>query len=32
MYRRFFVVLICTVQGRPKVDVLLIACLQLGYG
>ena len=32
MYSRFFVVLKCTVQGGPKVDVLLIAFLHLGYG
>jgi len=32
MYSRFFVVLKHTVQGGPKVDVLLIAFLQLGYG
>jgi len=32
LYSRFFVVLKCTVQGGPKVDVLLIAFLQLGYG
>ena len=32
MYSRFFVVLKCTVQGGPKVNVLLIAFLQLGYG
>jgi len=32
MYSRFFVVLKCTVQGGPKVEVLLIAFLQLSYG
>jgi len=32
MYSRFFVVLKYAVQGGPKVDVLLIAFLQLGYG
>ena len=32
MYSRFFVVLKCTVQGGAKIDVLLIAFLQLGYG
>jgi len=29
MYRTFFVFLKCTVQGGPKVDVLLIAFLYL---
>ena len=32
MFSRCFVVLKCIVQGGPKVDVLLIAFLQLGYG
>jgi len=32
MYSGFFVVLKYAVQGGPKVDVLLIAFLQLGYG
>jgi len=32
MCSRFFVVLKCTGQGGPKVDVLLIAFFQLGYG
>jgi len=32
MYSRFFVVLKCTVQGGPKVEVLLISLLQVGYG
>jgi len=32
MYSKFFVVLKRTAQGGPKVDVLLIAFLQLGYG
>ena len=31
MHSTFFVVLKCTVQGGPKVDVLLIAFLQLGH-
>jgi len=31
MYSRFFVVLKCIAQGGPKVDVLLIVFLQLGY-
>jgi len=29
MYRTFFVFLKCTIQGGPKVDVLLIAFLYL---
>jgi len=29
MYRAFFVFLKCTIQGGPKVDVLLIAFLYL---
>jgi len=29
MYRTFFLFLKCTIQGGPKVDVLLIAFLYL---
>jgi len=32
LYSRFFVVLKCTVEGGPKLNVFLIAFLQLGYG